>query len=145
MVSRTKTIICFMIQPYATVYDCQSGRPCYPSIMLYLKVAWAWIKKWWGLIVGVVGLIAGAVIAATVYRSKTGGLRAGLEVTKAKQDIAVLRARREALMEQDDRDEAEVTAIDIDLEENRWTIEAVRKAAGTPDNELAAELARLGF
>jgi hypothetical protein len=87
----------------------------------------------------------GALIAGTIYRSKTGSLRAAVEVEKAKSQIKVLRARREELLRQDVKDDAAVTAIDIDLDENRRTIETVREAADVPSEDLAAELERLGF
>lgn len=113
--------------------------------MTFLRKIWTWLKRYWGIIVGALGVGIGALVAGTIYRRQNGSLRAALEAERAKGKIRELRGRRELLLEQYERDEQEITAIDVDLEENRRAIEAVRKSAGVPDDQLAEEFRRLGF
>lgn len=109
-----------------------------------LKV-WQWLKKWWGLIAGAVGLTIGAFLVWGTYKRKVNTVRDALEVEKARTDIARLRGRREELMAQDQVDESEVLAIDVQLEENKQAIVEARRRAEVPDHELEDEFARLGY
>lgn len=109
----------------------------------------AWLRKWWKVVAGAVGglLVVGipAALAFGAYRRKVAGLRDAVEVEKAKGRIAALRARREELLAQDEKDEAEVLRLDAELEENRLAIETARRRADVPDEELEDEFARLGY
>lgn len=108
-----------------------------------------WLRKWWKVLVGVLGglVVVGipAALAVGAYRRKVAGLRDAVEVEKAKGKIAALRARREELLALDEKDESEVLRIDAELEENRLAIETARRRADVPDEELADEFARLGY
>ena len=117
----------------------------YNVIMIVLQKIWTWIKKYWGIIAGVVGIVAGSVIAATIFRRKNGNLRSALEAEKARSKIKKLQAARKILAEQDQIDEQEILDLDVELEENRQALEAVRESADVPDEEIAAEFDRLGF
>lgn len=117
--------------------------------MKALRAVWGWLRKWWKVIVPALGgalvVALGAALAVGAYRRKVAGLRDALEVERALREVEVLRARREELLAQDDRDEEKVREIDVALEENRLAIETARRRADVPDDELAEEFARLGY
>jgi len=115
------------------------------AVALWFGKAWRWLRRWWGVVAGVVGVAIGAAIAIGAYQRKVRSLRDAVEVERAQREIAELRGRRAELLAQDKHDEAEVQSIDVKLEENRQAITEARKRADVPDDELADEFARLGY
>lgn len=116
--------------------------------MWWSKV-WSWLKRWWKAVVGALGgtlvIGVGAFIAVGEYRRRTASARDALAVEKARRDVARLQGQRDELLRRDDVDEAEVARVDEELRENRQRIEEVRRRADVPAEELARELAELGY
>lgn len=112
---------------------------------IWLKKTWAWLKKYWGVVVGTAAAVVVGALAAGAYRRKATGLKAAIEVEQTLRRVENLRGQREELMRQDEVDEVRVKEIDDALEENRKAIVEARKRAEVPDDELADELARLGY
>jgi flagellar biosynthesis/type III secretory pathway M-ring protein FliF/YscJ len=110
---------------------------------------WAWLKRWWKVVVGAVGgavvVGVGAFIAIGEYKRRTASARDALAVEKARRDVARLQGQRDELLRQDVRDEKEIALVDEQLEVNRKRIEEVRRRADVPAEELARELAELGY
>lgn len=110
---------------------------------------WSWLQRWWKVVVGTVGgavvVGVGAFIAVGEYKRRTAGLSDALEVEKARRDVARLQGQRDELLRQDVHDEEEISRVDEQLEANRKRIEEVRRRADVPAEELAQELAELGY
>lgn len=109
-----------------------------------MKKAWAWIKKWWGALVGVALLLLGAGWAWD--RRRVGKLKDELAVKTAQARLAKMEAKRaanEALAE--DRTE-QIERLDKRImEEKRNIINAFEGGEKLSDKEMLRELSRMGI
>lgn len=113
--------------------------------MTWLRAAWAWLRRWWGVVAAAAGVLVGGLLAWGAYRRGVASAQDAVEVERTLRAIAELRGRREELKAQDKVDELEVARIDDQLEANRQRIEEARRRADVPDDELAEEFKRLGY
>lgn len=109
----------------------------------------AWAQRWWKAIVGglagavVIGV--GAFIAVGSYRRKAASAKAALEVERARRRVVHLQGQREEILRSVDRRQGEIARLEVELVQNKETIERVRREADVSPTELARELAELGF
>jgi hypothetical protein len=113
------------------------------------KAFWAWLKRWWKIVVGAVGgavvIGVGAYIAVGAYKKKALTIKEALAVERAMRNVARLQGRREELLLRDAVDQVELERIDRQLDENRRQIEEVRQRADVSPEELVEELRALGY
>jgi uncharacterized protein HemX len=108
--------------------------------------AWAWLKKWGLVLLALLLSLVGAAWVLNRQKSKLGQLRDELAVAEATQAIAALRARREEVAARVGEQDVEIQEIDGQLADNqRKIVEAYEGGAGLSAEEVAAELARLGY
>lgn len=113
--------------------------------MMWLRAVWHWLRRWWAALVVPLGVLAGSLLVWGTYRRNVTSFGGAMDVERAKRAIAALRSRRGELKVQTKADELELARIDIQLEINRQRIEAVRKQANVPVEQLAKEFKRLGY
>lgn len=109
-----------------------------------LKSVWKWVKKWWAaLVIGVV-VLAGSLFWAN--RRRVGRLVDELAVERAKNEIEGLKKVRARLLEEGEEASEEIQSIDNEIKANkRAIIEAHENSEGLSDDEVEAELTRLGY
>lgn len=107
------------------------------------------MKKVWGWIIGVLGVIA-AVLGFILYRKyakdQVGSLKDALAVSKAEKDIAVLDAERVMLEEDIEERDEEIKVVDEQLADNQRKIIEARTGAKDLDADgVLEEYRRLGY
>lgn len=99
--------------------------------MTKLREAWAWFKEWaWAISLGLVAIL-GAGIVWDSSRRRTAKIADELAVERAKNKVAALDARREALNEADAAHVEEITAIQTERA-------AVAREIVALDNDVSA-------
>ena len=109
---------------------------------------WAWLKKYWYIVVGALLAIAGIGGAAAVYeqKRKVGKLKDELAVAEATKEIEKLRAVRAQIAGQVTFKDEAIEGLDRQILDNqRKIIEAHEDSADLTDEEMLAEFDRLGY
>lgn len=111
-----------------------------------MKKVLAWFKKW-GVIIGgaLLALLTLGFFARKLWRDKLQA-EDKARVAEAEKELEYLRGLREEVDARVDEQDEALVNIDERIEEQRGVIrEAMRTGAGMTDEEIAAELARLGY
>lgn len=111
-----------------------------------MKKAWEWIKKWGGVIGGVLLALIGFGWLWHRKQLELGEVKDELAIAKATNNIAELRGRREEVAKQvGEKDEA-VKEIDAEIAANkRAIIEAYENGEGLSDKEVERAFKEAGY
>jgi uncharacterized protein HemX len=114
--------------------------------MKWWQEAWAWLKRWGGLLLGALLVLVGGGWLWQRQRAQLGRVKDELAVERTMREIARLRGQRAEIASQVGEQDEAVRILDEHLVTNkRELIEAHEHGEGLSDAEVADAFARLGL